>query len=72
MLLRMYLPIFLLLYLMVAFVLPSWRVYKETGINPVTFKNSGNAHDYIGVVMKVLIGLLVVSVLFFSFSLDFI
>lgn len=69
MLLRMYLPIFLLLYLMVAFVLPSWRVYKETGINPVTFKNSGNAHDYIGVVMKVLIGLLVVSVLFFSFSL---
>ena len=68
MLLRMYLPIFLLLYLMVAFVLPSWRVYKETGINPVTFKNSDNAHDYIGVVMKVLIGLLVVAVLFFSIS----
>ena len=64
----MYLPIFLLLYLMVAFVLPSWRVYKETGINPVTFKNSDNAHDYIGVVMKVLIGLLVVAVLFFSIS----
>lgn len=67
MLLRLYLPIFLLLYLLVAFVLPSWRVYKETGINPVTFKNSGNAHDYIGMVMKVLIGLLVVAVLFFSF-----
>ena len=68
MLLKMYLPIFLLLYLMVAFVLPSWRVYKSTGINPVTFKNTGNAHDYIGAVMKVLIGLLVVAVLFFSFS----
>jgi protein-S-isoprenylcysteine O-methyltransferase Ste14 len=66
--LKYYLPIFLLLYLLITFVIPSVRVYKQTGINPVTFGNSGNAHDYIGVVMKVLTGLLVAAVLLFSFS----
>ena len=31
---------------------------KQTGINPVTFGKTDNAHDYIGFVMKVLIALL--------------
>jgi protein-S-isoprenylcysteine O-methyltransferase Ste14 len=65
---KYYLPVFLIAYLLVTFVLPSMRVYKQTGINPVTFGKSGNAHDYIGTIMKVLTGLLVVAVLLFSFS----
>lgn len=68
--LRYYLPFFLIAYLLITFILPSVRVYKQTGINPVTFGKSDNAHDYIGTVMKFLTGLLVVAVLLFSFSTE--
>lgn len=64
--LRWYLPLFLLLYLLFTFVLPSYRVYRQTRINPVTFGKSDNAHDYIGRLMKVVTGLLVAAVLLFS------
>lgn len=66
--LKYYLPIFLIVYLVVTFILPSIRVYKKTGINPVTFGKSDNAHDYIGSIMKVLTGLLLIAVLLFSLS----
>lgn len=66
--LKYYLPVFLTAYLLITFVLPSVRVHKQTGINPVTFGKSDNAHDYIGTVMKVLTGLLIIAVLLFSFS----
>jgi protein-S-isoprenylcysteine O-methyltransferase Ste14 len=66
--LRNYLPIFLFAYLLITFVLPSVRVYKQTGINPVTFGKSDNAHDYIGGVMKFLTALLIGAVLLFSIS----
>lgn len=66
--LKIYLPLYLLIYLWVAFALPSYRTYKKTGINPVTFGNSENAHDYIGGVMKVLIALLVITITVFVAS----
>lgn len=66
--LKYYLSLFLLAYLLITFVIPSVRVYWQTGINPVTFGKSDNAHDYIGSIMKVLTGLLIVAVLLFSFS----
>lgn len=66
--LKYYLPIFLVAYLLIAFIMPSVRVYKQTGINPVTFGKSDNAHDYVGGVMKLLTGLLVLAVLLFSLS----
>jgi|CXWL01.1.fsa_nt_gi protein-S-isoprenylcysteine O-methyltransferase Ste14 len=47
--------VFLLFYFAVAFGLPSYRVWKKTGVNPVTFGNSGNAHDYLGKVFKLVI-----------------
>jgi protein-S-isoprenylcysteine O-methyltransferase Ste14 len=68
MILRIYLLIYLLLYLLLAFVIPTYKTYKATGINPVTFGKGDNAHDYIGFVMKLLIGLLFVTVLLFSFG----
>jgi protein-S-isoprenylcysteine O-methyltransferase Ste14 len=68
--LKYYLPIFLVAYLLITFVLPSVRVYKQTGINPVTFGKTDNAHDYIGTIMKVLTAVLVAAVLLFSFSRD--
>lgn len=63
--LQYYLPLFLALYLFVTFVLPSIRVYRQTGINPVTFGKTDNAHDYIGLVMKVLTASLILSVVLF-------
>lgn len=66
--LRYYLPLFLLSYLLITFVIPSVRVYKQTGVNPVTFGKSDSAHDYIGAVMKFLTGLLIAAVLLFSTS----
>lgn len=65
---KIYLPIYLLIYLFIAFVLPTYRTFKKTGINPVTFGKSDNAHDYIGFLMKLLLALLFVVVLIFSFS----
>ena len=66
--LKFYLPLYLVLYMMVAFVLPSYRTYKQTGITPITFDKTDNAHDYIGLVMKVLIALLFIAVFIYSFS----
>lgn len=66
--LNYYLPLFLVAYLVITFVLPSVRVYKQTGINPVTFGKSDNAHDYIGSVMKALTLLLIVAVLLFAIN----
>ena len=66
--LKFYLPVYVVLYMMVAFVLPSYRTYKQTGINPVTFGKTDNTHDYIGFVMKALIALLFVAVFIYSIS----
>jgi len=64
--LRFYLPFYLMAYLVVAFALPTYRTWKQTGFNPITFGNTDTAHNYIGFVMKLLIGLLFMAVLFFS------
>ncbi len=53
--LQLYIPIFYIFYLLVAFALPSYRVWKTTGINPITFSKADNAHDYIGGIFKVLL-----------------
>jgi protein-S-isoprenylcysteine O-methyltransferase Ste14 len=66
--LKIYLPLYLLAYIIIAFVVPTYRTFKKTGINPITFAKTDNAHDYIGFVMKLLIALLFFAVLCFSFS----
>ena len=49
------------------FFLPSYRVWKQTGIFPVTFSNSDNAHDYIGKVFKMLLALLFITGTIYAF-----
>ena len=62
--LRYFVPVFLLVYCAVAFVLPTYRVWKRTGVNPVTFRGEDNAHDYIGKLFKiVMVGLSVVIII---------
>jgi protein-S-isoprenylcysteine O-methyltransferase Ste14 len=64
--LKIYLPIYLVAYLLLSFVIPSYRTYAKTGINPVTFGKKDNAHDYIGFIMKAIIILLILAVSLFA------
>ena len=62
---KIFLPVFLFLYLEVAFVWPSLKVWRTTGINPLAFSSEDNTHNYIGKWFKILIGLMIVSVVMF-------
>ncbi|RYY46482.1 MAG: hypothetical protein EOO06_14375 [Chitinophagaceae bacterium] len=67
--LKIYLPLYLIGFIVLVFVIPSIRVYRQTGINPFRFAtNMDGAHDYIGGSMKVFILLLLMTVLLYSFS----
>ena len=65
--LRYFLPIFLVAYFTAAFFWRSYVVWKRTGINPVVFKGSDDAHDFIGKVFKLLFSLVVGVVVVYSF-----
>jgi protein-S-isoprenylcysteine O-methyltransferase Ste14 len=51
---------YLILNFGLTFVFPSYRVWKRTGIFPITFSDKDTAHDYIGNVFKLLLALLLV------------
>lgn len=65
-LLKYYLPIFYLIVMMFIFVIPTYRVYKKTGINPITFGKEDNAHNYVGNIMKILLGTLLAVIMMYS------
>lgn len=65
-----FLVLYLLIYFAVAFVLPSYRVWKKTNVNPVTFRGADNAHDYIGKLFKVVMAGLALVVFVFAFAPD--
>jgi protein-S-isoprenylcysteine O-methyltransferase Ste14 len=65
--LRYFLPTYLIAYFIVAFFWRSYVVWKRTGINPVVFKGSDSAHDFIGRVSKLLFAVIVGVVLVYSF-----
>ena len=58
------------LFFLVAMVLPTYRVWRTTGINPYKLGNSDSAHDYIGKLFRVtLIACALVVVVFVFFPL---
>jgi len=65
--LRYFLPLFLFGYLLTAFIWRSFVVWKRTGVNPVTFKGTDSAHDYIGRMFTLLFSVIVIVVLLYSF-----
>jgi protein-S-isoprenylcysteine O-methyltransferase Ste14 len=65
-----FLVVWLLVYFAVAFVLPSYRVWKRTSVNPVTFRGADNAHDYIGKLFKIVMAALASVVFVFAFAPD--
>lgn len=67
--LSIYTPLFLIGYIVLVFIVPTIRVYKKTGINPFRFNtNHDPAHEYVGAVMKVLIGLLLATVFIYALA----
>lgn len=61
----------LLIYFIVNFVLtfwwPSYRVWKKTGLFPITFSDRDDAHDYIGKVFKTLLASLFIMGAIYTF-----
>lgn len=64
---RYFLFAYLLIYFTIAFVIPTYRVWKRTGVNPVTFSGADNTHDYIGKLFKIVMVGLAVVVLIYTF-----
>lgn len=59
---KIFTTLFFVLYLLAAFVWPTYRTWKQTGINPLTFRNADNAHDLVGKWFKITIGLIPVTI----------
>lgn len=64
---KIFLPIYLVAYVLALFVWRSYAVWKKTGINPVVFKRSDDAHDFIGRIFKLVFAMVVAVVLVYSF-----
>lgn|SRR5215213_4333045 len=65
--LRYFLPIYFIAYAIAAFFWRSYALWKRTGVNPVAFKRSDSAHDYIGRVFKALFAAIVAVVIIYAF-----
>ena len=65
--LRYFLPIYLVAYIIAAFFWRSYSVWKKTGVNPVVFKGSDSAHDFVGRIFKALFALIVAIVFIYAF-----
>lgn len=65
--LRYFLPVYLLAYIIAAFFWRSYAVWKKTGVNPVVFKGSDSAHDFVGRIFKALFAVIVAIVIIYAF-----
>ena len=65
--LRYFLPTYLLAYVIAAFFWRWYVVWKKTGVNPVVFKGSDSAHDFIGRLFKALFAVIVAVVVIHAF-----
>lgn len=66
--LKYFLVAYFITYLVVAFLWPSVRTYRQTGINPVVFESGDDAHSYIGKWFKILMVLVFVCILMYVFA----
>ena len=66
--LKYFLPAYLAAYFFAAFFWRSYAVWKRTNVNPLVFKGSDDAHDYIGRVFKLMFGAIVAVVVIYSTS----
>jgi protein-S-isoprenylcysteine O-methyltransferase Ste14 len=67
---KLYVPVFMTIYFVVALFLKSFLQYKRTGVNPLTFgRRQESAHDYIGFWFKIVLALVFIHGFLNSFVL---
>ena len=59
---------FFILYFLIVFVLRSWLLWKSTGLSPLTFENSDDAHGYNGKLFKFIIVLEILVIGIYAFA----
>jgi len=64
---KSFLLAYLLLFFGLTIALPSYRVWKSTGVTPYKFGASGSAHDYIGALFRLTLIATAVIVVMFAF-----
>lgn len=65
---RFYLLVFVLVYFIVTFVLPTWRVWRQTGVNPFVVPNDESAHGFIGKIFRLITVLVLGAVAINTFA----
>ena len=68
--LKYFLPVYYILFLGLAFILPPYRVWKATKVNPYKLGNSDSVHDYIGKNFRLILFALALVIFLFAFSPD--
>ncbi len=58
-----YLFVFITLFFFITFFLPTWRVYRKTGINPFVLPKNDSVYGFVGLIFRVLIVMFIVAVL---------
>ncbi|MBI5352051.1 MAG: isoprenylcysteine carboxylmethyltransferase family protein [Chloroflexi bacterium] len=64
---KLFLLIYLILFFGLAMILPSYRIWKTTGVNPYKLGKSESAHDYIGVLFRLAMLAVALVVILFAF-----
>ena len=64
---KLFLLAYLILFFGLAMILPSYRVWKTTGVNPYKFGKSESTHDYVGVLFRLTILAVALIVILFVF-----
>ncbi len=65
---QIFLPSATFIFILIVFVMRSVIIWKRTGINPLVFSQTENAHDFIGRVYKVMMLLTWLAILCYSFN----
>ena len=64
---KVFLIVYLLIFFGLAMILPSYRVWKTTGVNPYKLGKSESAHDYVGTLFRLTIFSVALVVIAFAF-----
>ena len=67
-LLKYYLIVYCPLFLLSAMILPTYRVWKTTGVNPYKLGSSDSAHDYVGKNFRIVLVVCTLVIFTFVFS----
>lgn len=54
--------LFFLSYFLMVFAWPSYRTYRQAGVNPLTFGSSDSAHDFVGKWFKIVLALIPLTI----------